>query len=390
MSILPVPQPLAGAFPGRGRIAAARLMLIAIALLLGSCGGGGGGGDGGGGGAATTAPSGPSTASKSCPLTDEQTQNSVAAWGKIADFLTGEPRCVNCHGAVNPYIDGVGVDSTVDTDGTPVPVSQVEHEGGQIDRPKSDGTIHSELCVDCHDAMVRPTPNTPAIWTLPLASHSFVNKDATTLCKQIKGATNTADVFMSHMEDDEGLTDFVDTAFLGNRAIGSFSPEEYKPPSIPKAQFLQMGRAWIDAMGGRFQGDVSCGCEAKHSGWSGQIHSAQQTDVKRPRATGVATGRSVATVIVTVADGKGKYRGDFTLHYQDPEASWDGAPITESTEGSGDGIVPVELAVDLTGGVGGSYTVSLAYPSEQIDQKIIGTQADTYCSTRYGTCNTTI
>jgi hypothetical protein len=232
MSILPVPQPLAGAFPGRGRIAAARLMLIAIALLLGSCGGGGGGGDGGGGGVATTAPSGPSTASKSCPLTDEQTQNSVAAWGKIADFLTGEPRCVNCHGAVNPYIDGVGVDSTVDTDGTPVPVSQVEHEGGQIDRPKSDGTIHSELCVDCHDAMVRPTPNTPAIWTLPLASHSFVNKDATTLCKQIKGATNTADVFMSHMEDDEGLTDFVDTAFLGNRAIGSFSPEEYKPPSI--------------------------------------------------------------------------------------------------------------------------------------------------------------
>jgi hypothetical protein len=92
---------------------------------------------------------------------------------------------------------------------------------------------------------------------------------------------------------------------------------------------------------------------------------------------------------VTVADGKGKYRGDFTLHYQDPEASWDGAPITESTEGSGDGIVPVELEVDLTGGVGGSYTVSLAYPSEQIDQKIIGTQADTYCSTRYGTCNTT-
>jgi hypothetical protein len=131
-----------GAFADRGRLPAARSMLVVAALLLAGCGGGGGGGDGGGdgsgggsggggGGAATT----PSSASQSCPLTDEQTQNSVAAWKKIAQFLTTEPRCVNCHGAVNPYIDGVGVDTTPDTDGTLRPVSRVDHGGGQQDRP---------------------------------------------------------------------------------------------------------------------------------------------------------------------------------------------------------------------------------------------------------------
>jgi hypothetical protein len=375
------------------RLAAApmfcRSMLVLAALSLGGCGGGGagdGGSDGGAGGVGG-AESAPSGASQSCPLTDEQTQKSVAAWKKIAQFLTTEPRCVNCHGAVNPYIDGVGVDSTPDTDGSLRPVSTKEHEGGQIDRsPPGSNTVNS-TCVDCHDNMVRPTANTPAAWTLPLASHAFLNKDATTLCRQIKGATRTASRFMGHMENDEGSTDFVDTSFLGNRGLSEVKPADYKPPSISKSEFLQMGRDWVDAMGGQFQGDESCGCEPRHSGWSGQIHTAVQTDVQRPRSTGVATGRGVNTVTITVVDGKGTYTGNATLNYQDPVASWDGAPITEATEASGNGTVPVELQVDVD--AAGSYSIRLTYPSGDAESLVIGTMTDTYCSTRNGTCSTT-
>jgi hypothetical protein len=38
-----------------------------------------------------------------CPLSDEQAQKSIQAFDKIAQVFTGEPRCVNCHGAVNPF-----------------------------------------------------------------------------------------------------------------------------------------------------------------------------------------------------------------------------------------------------------------------------------------------
>src|SRR5436309_14049621 len=51
----------------------------------------------------------------SCPLTESQSQKAVAAFGKIADFVLNEPRCVNCHGGVNPYVKGTGLDPQDET-----------------------------------------------------------------------------------------------------------------------------------------------------------------------------------------------------------------------------------------------------------------------------------
>src|SRR5688572_16439253 len=36
-----------------------------------------------------------------CPLSESQTQKSIEAFAEIFPFLAHEPRCVNCHGAVN-------------------------------------------------------------------------------------------------------------------------------------------------------------------------------------------------------------------------------------------------------------------------------------------------
>ena len=42
----------------------------------------------------------------SCPLTDTQSKKAIDAFAKIAAFVTGEPRCVNCHGGVDPVHQG--------------------------------------------------------------------------------------------------------------------------------------------------------------------------------------------------------------------------------------------------------------------------------------------
>src|SRR5215472_12584156 len=63
-----------------------------------------------------------------CPLSEEQTQKAIAAFAELAPIFQ-QPRCINCHGAVDPF----------DKPGT--------HPGGDLDR--KDNTD----CGTCHDAL---------------------------------------------------------------------------------------------------------------------------------------------------------------------------------------------------------------------------------------------
>ena len=40
-----------------------------------------------------------------CPLSDAQTQKSIDAFAKLVPVFTQEPRCLNCHGGVDPFSD---------------------------------------------------------------------------------------------------------------------------------------------------------------------------------------------------------------------------------------------------------------------------------------------
>jgi hypothetical protein len=100
---------------------------------------------------------------------------------------------------------------------------------------------------------------------------SFLNKDAVALCKQFKRATGSADEFIGHVIDDNGADAFTKTAFLGNRGVDGLAPI---PPSISHAALIRMSRDWIEAMGGRFQGDEACGCEPKIKGKFTSIDSS--------------------------------------------------------------------------------------------------------------------
>jgi hypothetical protein len=315
-----------------------------------------------------------------CPLTDSQTKKAIDAWGKIANFITNEPRCVNCHGGVNPYIDGVGLDPDDPFPGAGAPVSFLEHGGG---KQKHENTgVMDQGCKKCHDGMAKPgawvdlggkpvpwpegspLPN----WTLAPPFLAFVDKDATTLCRQIKRSTGTADKFLGHLKDDNGEPNFAGTAYLGNRGLGEDSVEgdniTIQPPSISHAAVMKLGQDWVAAMGGKFQGDESCGCELMHSLWSGQIHYVKQsTGDEGSNELQDWSGRSLFMDTLTVNNGVGTMQGRVEekgqSHNRQRVATGGFKPIdSDLHETRGEGTLPVTLDIAIDD-AGGTYTINL-------------------------------
>lgn len=187
-----------------------------------------------------------SNASTVCPLSDAQNDKARTAFALLAPTFLQEPRCVNCHGAVNPF------------------VPNTTHLGGRYYKPyTSDGKLDTEtlvntLCEDCH--------NEP--WIIPNADDFFTNKDSVTLCKHLKAMD---DAFLPHMEQDP----FAKIGFEGTRGLNAYGQTFYQaqtgnpykpepPQNITRPAFIKQGHDWVDAMGGKFKGDDECGCVPHH------------------------------------------------------------------------------------------------------------------------------
>lgn len=189
-----------------------------------------------------------------CPLSDDQSQKSVEAFDKIAKVFTTEPRCVNCHGAVNPFAD--------DAEDT--------HGGGKIDVIRREETINGhtitsedtqatfDQCQDCHDAF-------PGRWHIPGEPLFFVGQDALTLCQRQKRLFDAAG-FVGHIEHDADPTNpFVQEAFTGRMGLDEDArkavPDWPKKPSLSQGELVLDAKDWVDAQGGKFRGSEECGCK---------------------------------------------------------------------------------------------------------------------------------
>jgi hypothetical protein len=176
-----------------------------------------------------------------CPLSEEQVKKSIDAFGKIVPTLTQEPRCVNCHGGVDPF------------------ASPTNHGGDTVD-PSTD-------CDTCHSEMPAKSGGAPSKWRLATQAHFFKGKDAKTLCKQMRDVFKQGADFVGHLIDDNGNSKFTEVAFLGTRGlneVGRDLVEHYKdepPQGITQGGLINLANQWIDAQGGEFKGDVDCGCE---------------------------------------------------------------------------------------------------------------------------------
>jgi hypothetical protein len=206
-----------------------------------------------------TAPSFAAEGGTSCPLSIGEQVESVKKFAPIAKFLTHEPRCFNCHGGVNPHIDGVGPDP----EDKNAPESTVKHGGGAQDRGV--GGFMAEGCENCHDNMAPRRNGSKSKWFTAPPPSTFVGKDAPKLCRQIKRINGTAEGFLGHLEDDNGGNSFVRTAFVGNRGLNPEWYKEFPPqrPSLDHDALMRLGEDWVEAMGGTFKGDESCGCEVR-------------------------------------------------------------------------------------------------------------------------------
>lgn len=181
-----------------------------------------------------------------CPLSEKQSRASLEALSKIVPTLTGEPRCTNCHGGLDP---------------TTSPIHP------SVDLPSGDNP--GDDCTFCHDNVMPKTNGEESHWHLAPKFLEFVNKTDTQLCEQLKGHAEgpcsdgscgpwpLAEKFLGHMTDDEGGDNFTATAFAGTKGL---SDHPIAKPRVTHAQLLALGNAWTQVTDGEWQGFRDCGC----------------------------------------------------------------------------------------------------------------------------------
>ena len=162
----------------------------------------------------------PARPGPSCPVPVGQQVKAVKLFREMIPVFQ-HPRCFNCHGGVNPFIEKTGRDPADKS----APASTVAHGGGLVRRQNDrarDGTLLIESeCQDCHNNVAPRRDGSKSVWMTAPNFLSFVGKDAPTICRQVKRASPDAKHLIGHMTDDNGGNNFTRTAFNGNRGLDS-------------------------------------------------------------------------------------------------------------------------------------------------------------------------
>lgn len=217
----------------------------------------------------------------SCALTVRQKSAAVRAFKGLAPIFQ-EPRCLNCHGAVNPFSGSGGhggghidireearrflerpdLRSSLAVRDDPTDAlaakaiagireiadSRFEISDNDLIRRKGFEPMR-EACKECHVSS----------WIIPLRHNHFVNRSWKEMCVHMKTSslTNSPDVFLRHMQDDELVLE----GFKGRR--GLLEPPAAEPPTLSIATVAKYANDWVAAMGSRFHQPPECGCESE-------------------------------------------------------------------------------------------------------------------------------
>lgn len=215
-------------------------------------------------------------AADSCTLTRQQKVAAVKAFKKLAPIYH-DPRCVNCHGAVNPFAptgghgggyidireearsflnpaaapgDLVAIDPAGQTrelqDIREIAESPVAITDNDVIRRKAQAPMQ-KACRECH----------VDDWIIPMSHNHFVGRSWKSLCVHMKTSslTNSPDQFLRHMQDDRQVI----LGFKGERGLNT--PTRGEPPAMPFDTMARHANDWIEAMGARFHQPPECGCE---------------------------------------------------------------------------------------------------------------------------------
>jgi mono/diheme cytochrome c family protein len=240
-----------------------------------------------------------------CPLPEADVKKAVSQFGSLYQVFQ-DRRCVNCHGAVNPFAKGgghPGGDINLDhilkgLQGDPHALTEQLSQGlaaGQApsaaavsnaqaairtyfsaEPPLSDPQtiadvlsegglegVYRQACAECHT-------HSPAPWQL--ATSRFAGQSATALCESFQKRMDPSD-FLGHVTADN--LGFIQTGFQGSRALNPFGQAFYttemkRPYGLEPVQamgadaFIKAANEWIDALGASFHKPASCGCSETH------------------------------------------------------------------------------------------------------------------------------
>lgn len=203
---------------------------------------------------------GPTGKKEVCALSDQQQEAAPKAFAPFATMVKGEPRCNNCHGAVNPFVDNTN------------------HLGGPMNpslrgKMGPDGATQSQ-CMECH--------NPP--WVIPSPGEWFTNKNVIQLCQKMKSDfSESAQHFLNHVRSDQfSLVGFAGTRGLNDTGQVVYeekrkAPYKIEPPKFTVNELVDQAEEWVNAMGGKFVGDADCGCVPHHYTLSIDMHAVQDT-----------------------------------------------------------------------------------------------------------------
>ena len=271
-------------------------------------------------------------------------EDPLTIFAKMMPVLSHD-RCVNCHGATNPYTG--------------------DYHPGAVPR----GTA----CLQCHTASVRWDVTPPII--------AFFKKTTRQLCYHFSEVVPVGEETATHLETD----DLIGLAFAGRRG-NAVGPEYTQKPPMTRAAFVRAYRNWVQQTGG--------GC----SSWEGTI-TRTETVAANDTGPGLADFRQLGpmtatswqsgthTITVKIKDGAatisttlngevnskevtklpdcemtGHTRDAYSLVSTKPSASTSGPAAGGATEplaAVGDGTVRIGLAAD------GSYRIHIVPPAEK-------------------------
>jgi len=205
---------------------------------------------------------------KVCTVSDDGFAKARAAFAGMADVLRN-PRCLNCHGGVDPFTAGK------------------KHEGGLYDVIRDKG---GDFLMETFDQCQLCHGDFPG-WRVAPMSMSFVGKDNVELCKLIKYNSHSGIGLIDHLRSDR--PPFIEVGFKGTRGLneaGRSMVDNYQPDPIrgvTQGQLIQMANDWLAGLGtngssGDFiTGDSTsdCGCVQHHYAFEVHSEATINTDV---------------------------------------------------------------------------------------------------------------
>lgn len=170
------------------------------------------------------------------PLSDEP----IDLWMKLVPVFS-HPRCVNCHGGVDPFYAYTGPPA-------------IEHGGDVVGDPNLSPAARVEDCRICHNE----TQEIEDAWVLAHfvdPGTDFFGKTALQICEkqshEVTHRRNAVRNWITHLRVDALIRQS-----FGGRAGGQLDPPD--PPPMEHPAFMEAAQKWLDvgAVCGRWEGDV--------------------------------------------------------------------------------------------------------------------------------------